>query len=79
MVVNQSVVISWSGANITNTNDWISFWQIDSFPNIDHNHISNSWAYTYGGTRATGAHATASGNVSIPAPSLFGLYTIYYC
>jgi len=76
---NQTVTISWNGANTSNVDDWISFWQIDSSPLTDHNHLPNEWAYTYGGMNATHAHPTFSGSVTLRAPALFGTYTVYYC
>lgn len=79
VISNQTVIVSWTGANTTDTDDWIAFWQMDSFPSIDHNFIPNAWSYTYGGINATDTHPTASGNVSLRAPELFGTYTVYYC
>ncbi len=79
LVSNQTVVVSWNGANTSNADDWIGFWQIDSYPSNDQNYIPNAWAYTYGGINATDTHPTVSGNVSLRAPALYGTYTIYYC
>ncbi|CAF5129812.1 unnamed protein product, partial [Rotaria sp. Silwood1] len=55
------------------------FWQTDSSPSTDQNFISEAWAYTYGGTIPQNKHPTASGQVSIRVPSLYGTYTVYYC
>ena len=77
--INQTVVVSWTGANTSNVDDWIGFWQIDSSPSTDHNHIPNAWVYTYGGISAAHVHPTASGNVSLHVPGLNGTYTVYYC
>jgi phospholipase C len=79
VVSNQTVVVSWNGANTSDVDDWIGFWQIDSSPSTDHNRIPNAWSYTYGGINATSTHPTASGNVSLRVPALYGTYTIYYC
>lgn len=79
VISNQTVVVSWNGANTSDVDDWIVFWQMDSSPSTDHNYIANAWSYTYGGINATGTHPTASGNVSLRAPALYGTYVIYYC
>ncbi|CAF1281961.1 unnamed protein product [Rotaria sordida] len=79
-VSGQTVVVTWCGASISDTDDWIAFWKIDSSPSTtDHNFIPNAWAYTYGGTTKKNQHPTASGQVSIQVPSLFGRYTVYFC
>lgn len=76
---NQTIVVSWNGANTSDVDDWIVFWQMDASPSADHNYIANAWSYTYGGINATGTHPTASGTVSLRAPALYGTYVIYYC
>ncbi|CAF1226997.1 unnamed protein product [Rotaria sordida] len=78
-VCGQTVVVSWCGATTSDIDDWVAFWQIDSSPSTDHNYISYAWAYTYGGTTAKNQHPTASGQVSIQAPSLYGTYILYFC
>ncbi|CAF3566861.1 unnamed protein product [Rotaria sp. Silwood1] len=60
-VSNKRVIVSWCGANTSDTDDWIVFWQTDSSPSTDQNFISEAWAYTYGGTIPQNKHPTASG------------------
>ncbi|CAF5021013.1 unnamed protein product [Rotaria sp. Silwood1] len=78
-VNNGIVVVSWCGAETSDIDDRIMFWNIDSSPMTDHNYVRGSWAYTYGGTVRKNQHPTNSGQVSIRVPSLHGTYTVYYC
>ncbi|CAF3732608.1 unnamed protein product [Rotaria sp. Silwood1] len=78
-VSNERVIVSWCGADTSDIDDRIAFWQIDSSPSTDQNFISDAWAYTYGGTVAQNKHPTASGQISLRVPSLYGTYTVYYC
>ncbi|KAJ3014322.1 UNVERIFIED_CONTAM: hypothetical protein HDU68_000342 [Siphonaria sp. JEL0065] len=71
------LVVAWKNASIYSIDDKLVF-TTSGVPSAM-NFLPDCWQYTYGDTIQLNQSPTASGSVSIKAPSAPGTYTIYYC